>query len=179
MVTIPEQFVTLQQKSLKAVEAYVLASLQGVERLTELNLQAARASVEEGVQNGVALFQSKDAKSLAETLSEQTKPAGDKLSAYARHVYQIANETATELSKITEKQVSEVSQSMFQTIDALSKNAPAGSEGLATFYKSAVTAANSAWDQVNKTGKQVAEITEQNVDSAARAAQSASRRKSA
>ena len=68
---------------------------------------------------------------------------------------------------------------MFQTIDALSKNAPAGSEGIATFYKSAVTAANSAWDQVNKTGKQVAEITEQNVDSAARAAQSASRRKSA
>ena len=179
MVTLPEQILSIQQKSLKAIEAYALASLQGVEKLAELNLQAARASVEEGVQNGVALFQAKDPKSLAETLSEQAKPTSDKFGAYARHVYQIANETASELTKITEQQVSEVSQSLFQTIDAISKNAPAGSEGLATFYKSAVTAANSAWDQVNKTGKQVAEITEQNVDSAARAAQSASRRKSA
>ena len=169
MATFPEQLLSLQQKSLKAIEAYALASLQGVEKLTELNLQAARASVEEGVQNGVALFQSKDPKGLAETLSEQAKPTSDKFGAYAHHVYQIANETASELSKITEKQVGDVSQSLFQTIDAFSKNAPAGTEGLATFYKSAVTAANSAWDQVNKAGKQVAEIAEQNVESATRA----------
>jgi len=71
MATFPEQFISLQQKSLKAIEAYALASLQGVEKLTELNLQAARASVEEGVQNSVALFQSKDPKALAETLSDE------------------------------------------------------------------------------------------------------------
>ena len=85
-----------------------------------------------------------------ETVSLQAKPATDKLGAYARHVYQIADETAAELSRIAEKQMSEASQQMFATIEEISKGAPAGTEGIATFYKSAVSAANLAWDQVNK-----------------------------
>ncbi len=176
MVSITEQFSTLQLQSLKAMQAYALASLNGVEKLAELNLQAAKKSVEEGVSNSVALFHSRDPKALAETVSVQAKPATDKLGAYARHVYQIANETTAELSRIAEKQMSEASQQMFATIDEISKNGPAGTEGIATFYKSAVSATNSAWDQVNKANKQVVELTEANVDRANGAAQAAKRR---
>ncbi len=176
MATITEQFTTFQQQSLKAMQEYAMASLSGVEKLTELNLQAAKTTVEEGVQNSFAMFQSKDPKALADTLSEQAKPASDKLGAYAKHVYQIANETAAEMSRIAEKQVSEASQHMFLAIDEFSKSAPAGTEGIAAFYKSAVSAANSAWDQVSKSGKQFVEITEANVDTATRAAQQATKR---
>jgi phasin family protein len=179
MVLIIEQFNTLQLKSLKAMQAYALASLNGVEKLTELNLQAAKTSVEEGVSNSVALFHSRDPKALADTASAQAKPATDKLGAYAKHVYQIANETAAELSRIAEKQMSEASQQMFATIDEISKGAPAGTEGIATFYKSAVSAANSAWDQVSKANKQVVELTEANVDRAIGAAQQAAKRRTA
>ena len=111
------------------------------------------------------------------TVSVQAKPATDKLGAYARHVYQIADETAAELSRIAEKQMSEASQQMFTTIDEISKSAPAGTEGIATFYKSAVLAANSAWDQVNKADKQVIDLTEANVDRATGAAQQAAKRR--
>ena len=112
------------------------------------------------------------------TASVQAKPATDKLGAYAKHVYQIANETAAELSRIAEKQMSEASQQMFATIDEISKSAPAGTEGIATFYKSAVSATNSAWDQVSKANKQVLDLTEANVDRATGAAQQAAKRRS-
>jgi len=176
MVSITEQFTTLQLQSLKAMQAYALASLNGVEKLTELNLQAAKTSVEEGVSNSVALFQSHP-KALANTVSVPAKPATDKLGAYAKHVYQIADETAAEFSRIAEKQMSEASQQMFTTIDEISKGAPAGTEGIATFYKSAVLAAKSAWDQVNKADKQVIDLTEANVDRATGAAQQAAKRR--
>ena len=170
MVSITERFSTLQLQSLKAMQAYTLASLNGVEKLAELNLQAAKKSVEEGVSTSVALFHSRDPKALADTVSVQAKPATDKLGAYAKHVFQIANETAAELSRIAEKQMSEASQQMFATIDEISKGAPAGTEGIATFYKSAVSAANSAWGQVSKANKQVLDLTEANVDRATGAA---------
>lgn len=176
MVSITEQFTALQRQSLKAMQDYALVSLSGVEKLAELNLQAAKASVEEGVQNSVALFQSKDPKALAELATVQAKPASDKFGAYAKHVYQIANETAAELSRIAEKQVSDASQQMFTAIDEFSKTAPAGTEGITAFYKSAVSAANSAFDQVSKSGKQFVELTEQNVDQASRNAQAVSKR---
>ena len=179
MVSIIEQFSTLQLQSLKAMQAFALASLNGVEKLTELNLQAAKKSVEEGVSNSVALFRSRDPKALAETVSVQAKPATDKFGAYARHVYQIANETTAELSRIAEKQMSEASRQMFATIDEISKNAPAGTEGVAAFYKSAVSATNSAWDQVSKANKQVLDLTEANVDRATGAAQQAAKRRTA
>lgn len=176
MVSITEQITTLHQQSLKAMHDYALASLSGMEKLAELNLQAAKTSVEEGVQNSSLMLQSKDPKALAEVLSEQAKPTSDKFGAYAKHVYQIANETAAEMSRIAEKQVSEASQQMFSAIDEFSKSAPAGTEGIAAFYKSAVSAANSAWDQVNKSGKQFAELTEANVETANRAAQQVTKR---
>ena len=176
MVSLAERFSTLQLQSLKAMQAYTLASLNGFEKLAELNLQAAKRSVEEGVSNSVALFHSRDPKALADTASAQAKPATDKFGAYANHVYQIANETATELSRIAEKQMSEASQEVFATIDEISKSSPAGTEGIATFYRSAVSAANSAWDQASKVNKQVLDLSEANVDRATGAAQAAKRR---
>ena len=176
MVSITERFSTLQLQSLKAMQAYTLASLNGVEKLAELNLQAAKTTVEEGLSTSVALFNSRDPKALADAASVQAKPATNKLGAYAGHVYQIANETATELSRIAEKQVREASQQMFETIDDISKGAPAGTEGIATFYKSAASAANSALDQVSQANKQVLDLTEANVERANGAAQAAKRR---
>ena len=177
MVSITDQFSTLQLQSLQSLQAYALASLNGVEKLAELNLQAAKSSVEEGVSNSVALFHSRDPKALADTASAQAKPATEKLGGYAHHVLEIANQTAAEFSRIAEKQMSEASQEVFATIDEISKSSPAGTEGIATFYKSAVSAANSAWDQVSKANKQVVELTEANVDRATGAAQQAAKRR--
>lgn len=179
MFAFPDQFAAMQRQSLESAQAIALASFAGFERLTQLNVQAAKASLEEGVHKGVSLLETKDVKSLGDTLSESAQPSGEKFSAYARHVYEIASETGTEISRVVERQFSEGNRQMTAAIEAMAKNAPAGSEGVVTLVKSAVTAANSAFDQVNKATRQVVEMTEANVDSAANATRSATKRKAA
>lgn len=179
MFALPDQFAALQRQSLESAQAIALASFAGFERLTQLNVQAAKASLEEGVQKGVSLLETKDVKALADSISDSAQPANDKFTAYARHVYEIASETGAEISKVVEKQLSEGNRQVTAAIEAIAKNAPAGSEGVVTLVKSAVTAANSAWDQVNKASRQVVELTEANVASATNGTRSAAKRKTA
>jgi len=91
-------------------------------------------------------------------------------------VYEIANDTGTEITKLFEKQFAEGNKQLNATIEALAKNAPAGSEGVVTFVKSAVTAANTAYDQVNKATKQAVEMAEANLASVAKTARPASKK---
>jgi len=51
----------------------------------------------------------------------------------------------------------------------MARNAPAGSEGMVTLVKSAVSATNTAFDQVSRATKQVAEMAEANIAAATKA----------
>jgi phasin family protein len=178
MYAIPDQVVALQRQSLEFSQAIAIASLGGFEKLAQLNLQAAKASVEEGVQRGVSFLETRDVKVLGESLSESAQP-GDKFAAYLKHVNEIASETGVEIAKIVEKQFSEGNRQLAASIDALAKNSPVGSEGVATLVKSALSAANATLDQVNKVSRQVVEITEANVVNATDSDRTGGKRKSA
>ena len=173
MFAFPDQFVAMHRQSLESAQAIALASFAGFEKLTQLNVQAAKASFEEGVQKGASLLDTKDVKALAESMADSAQPASDKFTAYARHVYEIASETGNEISKVVEKQFAEGNRQLTAAIASMAKNSPVGSEGVVTLVKSAVTAANATWDQVNKAGRQVVEMTEANVANATNAARAA------
>lgn len=177
MFAFPEQFVALHRQSLESAQAIAVASFTGFEKLAQLNVQAAKTSVEESVQRGMSLLETRDVKALADTYSESAQPSGEKLTAYARHVYEIASETGAEIAKVVEKQLSESSRQLTASIEAMAKNSPVGSEGVVTLVKSAVTAANATWDQVNKASRQVVEMTEANVANATNAGRTVSKRK--
>ncbi|MGE0799186.1 MAG: phasin family protein [Lautropia sp.] len=179
MFAVPEQFIAIQRQSLESARAVALASITGFEKFTQLNAQAAKASFEEGVEKTVALLDTRDVQAFAATLSDSSHPDADKFSAYAKHVYAIAQETGTEIQKVVEKHFAEGNRALSAAIESFAKNAPAGSEGVVTLVKSAVTAANSAWDQVNKATRQAVELTEANVASATDATRAASKRKAA
>jgi cell division septum initiation protein DivIVA len=107
------------------------------------------------------------------------QPATDKVTAYYKHVYEIANDTGTELAKLFEKQFAESNKQLYAAIDALAKNAPAGTEGVVTLVKQAVSAANSAFDQVSKATKQAVEVAEANMAAAAKTTAAGRSRKAA
>ena len=130
-------------------------------------------------QRGVTLLETKDVKTLADSIADSAQPSGDKFTAYAKHVYEIASETGNEISKVVEKQLAEGNRQLTAAIEALAKNSPVGSEGVVTLVKSAVTAANATWDQVNKAGRQVVEMTEANVANATNVARAAATKRKA
>jgi hypothetical protein len=107
------------------------------------------------------------------------QPAADKASAYAKHCYDIASETSAELARLVEKQMADGNKQLFAAIDSMARNAPAGSEGVMTLVKSAVSAANTAFDQVSRATKQVVEMAEANVVAASKSVSARTAKKAA
>ena len=87
--------------------------------------------------------------------------------AYSKHVYDITNETGTGIASIVEKQFAETGKLFQAAVDQLAKNAPVGSEGIVTFIRQALNAANTAADQVTAATKQAVELAESNFSAAA------------
>jgi len=142
MIQTPEQFASLNKASFEMMHTAARVSMAGFERLAALNLQAARSSFEESADMMKSLFEVKDVKSLSELTTTSMQPAADKASAYAKHCYDIASETNAELARLVEKQMADGNKQLFAAIDSMARNAPAGSEGVMTLVKSAVSAAN-------------------------------------
>ncbi len=177
MVNTPEQFLQIQKTALEVFQSATITSIEGLEKLAALNVQAAKASIDESTDALKSMTDVKDAKQLAEMATVSVQPATDKVTAYYKHVYEIANETGSELAKLFEKQFAESNRQLYAAIDAMAKNAPAGSEGMVTLVKQAVTAANTAFDQVSKATKQAVEVAEANMAAAAKTTSAARARK--
>lgn len=173
MVNTPEQFAQVQKATIDLFQAITLKSLEGFEKIAELNVQAIKSSVEESGEQFKSLLSAKDAKALSDWSMAGAQPAADKVGSYAKHVYDIANECGTEIARLVEKQFAESNKQLNASIEAMAKNAPAGTEGIVTLVKSAVTAANNAYEQVNKATKQAVEVAEANIAAAAKTARPA------
>jgi hypothetical protein len=104
----------------------------------------------------------KDAQELVALHSSLLQPSAEKVAAYSRHIYDIATATGSEVTKVTEGQVSEAQKKFLSVVDNAVKNAPAGSENAVVLVKSAVAAANNAFDSVQKAAKQAADVAEAN-----------------
>lgn len=162
----PEQFAATNKANIETMLSLANSAFANVERLAALNLNTARSVLEDSVASTKALLAVKDVQELIALQSSLTQPLVEKAVAYARSVYEIASQSQEELSKVMEGQVAEVNKGVAAALDKAAKSAPAGSDVAVAAVKSAIAAANSAYDSFNKAAKQAAEITEANVAAA-------------
>jgi phasin family protein len=160
----PEQFAAASKANLETLFGLTHKAFEGVERLIELNLQVARATLAESAETAKAALSAKDAQELLALQASLLQPSAEKAAAYSRHLYDIAASTTAEVTKATEAQLAEVQKNFISTVDGALKNAPAGTESAVALLKSSITAANNAYESVNKAAKQAAEIVEANVN---------------
>jgi phasin family protein len=168
MFTTPDQFLAMHKANLASLQALTASSISSFERLTQLNIAAARSTFDEVTEQAKSLLDAKDAKAFADLGVNAVQPAGEKLAAYAKHVYDIASETGAEMAKVVDQHFADGNRQLHSVIDSISKNAPAGSEGIVSFVKTAMTQAGSAYDQFNKASKQVADMAEANLTAASK-----------
>jgi phasin family protein len=166
MFATPDQFTAANKTSVEAVLSLANTAFAGAERLAALNLNTARTLLEDSVANAKTLLSVKDVQELLNLQSTLAQPAVEKAVAYARSVYEIASQSQEEVSKLVEAQVAELNKAVAAALDKAAKSAPAGSDVAVAAVKSAIAAANSAYDSVSKAAKQVAEIAEANVAAA-------------
>ncbi|APR03472.1 phasin family protein [Thauera chlorobenzoica] len=165
----PEQFASTNKASVETLLTLANAAFASAERLAALNLNTARAILEDGVANTKALLGAKDVQELVSLQAALAQPIVEKAVAYARSVYEITSQSQEEVSKVMESQVAELNKGVASALDNAAKSAPAGSDVAVAAVKSAIAAANSAYDNMSKAAKQVAEIAEANVAAATNA----------
>ena len=158
----PEQFVAAQKASIDTFYGLSNKALEGVEKLVELNLQAAKAALAEAAETTQAVLSVKDAQELFALQAAMMQPAAEKAAAYSRHVYEIFAGTGAEVTKVAEATVADGQKKVIALVDNAVKNAPAGSENAIALVKSAVAAANNAYESVSKAAKQASEVAEAN-----------------
>ena len=161
-----EQFASANKANVETLLTIANTAFASAARLAALNLNTARALLEDSVANAKAMLAVKDVQQLVAMQTTLAQPAVEKAVAYSRSVYEIATQTQEELSKVVEGQFSEINKNVASALDKAAKNAPAGSDVAVAAVKSAIAAANSAYDSMTKAAKQVAEIAEANVAAA-------------
>ena len=165
----PEQFAASNKANVETLLTLANAAFASAERLAALNLNTARSILEDGVANTKALLAVKDVQELVNLQASLAQPIVEKAVAYARSVYEITSQSQEEVSKVLEGQVAELNKGVATALDKAAKSAPAGSDVAVAAVKSAIAAANSAYDSMSKAAKQVAEIAEANVAAATNA----------
>lgn len=166
MYTTPEQLAGANKANVESLLTVANTAFASAERLAALNLNTARTLLEDSVNGAKSLLAVKDVQELVSMQSAMAQPAFEKAIAYARSVYEIASQTQEEFSKIFDSQYVEINKNVTSVLDKAVKNAPAGSDVAVAAVKSAIAAANSAYETMNKAAKQVAEMAEANVAAA-------------
>lgn len=169
MYPTPENFASANKTNIETLLTLANTAFASAERLAALNLNTARTLLEDAVSGAKALLSAKDVQELMNLQTSLAQPSVEKAVAYSRSVYEIATQTQEELNKIFEAQFAEINKNVSSALDKAVKNAPAGSDVAVAAVKSAIAAANSAYDSMTKAAKQVAEIAEANVAAATNA----------
>ena len=163
-----DELMKAQAEAFKTTNSVATTAFDGARKLLELNVQAARAGMEESSAQLKALLAARDVSALntllADLFSQFSKPEGNKAAAYVKDVYDIAQQTHSQVAELIEKQVASSQQQLLAAVDALAKNAPAGSEG-------------AAFEKVQAASRQVLDLIDANVNNLAKKGEAAAKKK--
>ncbi|MBC3911014.1 MULTISPECIES: phasin family protein [Undibacterium] len=170
MFTAPEQLSAATKANFDAQLALFTSltgkAFEGVEKFIELNLNAAKSSLEESSAATKQLLAAKDPQEFFNLSAAQAQPTAEKVLAYSRHLSNIASSTQAEFTHAAEAQIAETNRKILSLIDEVSKNAPAGSEQFVSFFKTSIDNANASYDHISKSTKQAVEALEANLNNA-------------
>ena len=156
MYNSTEQFAEINKAGYDNAVKLAALSLEKAERLTKLNLQAAKVALESGVYSANAVAGIKDVQEFVSVRAKLTEAGVQNALGYSRGVYQIASEAWAAYTK-----------GVAAWVEKAAKNAPAGSDMAVTALKSTVAATTAAFDQFNKATKQVVSFADASVRAAA------------
>jgi phasin family protein len=170
MFSIPEQFSSVAKANFEAqlsiLTALTSKAFESVEKVVDLNINVAKASLEDSAITARQLLSAKDPQEFFSLSAAQAQPTAAKAIAYGRHLAGIASSAQAELTRTAEEQFAETGRKVSALVDDVSKNAPAGSENVIAIVKSAIGNANAGYEQFSKTTKQAVEAMEANMNSA-------------
>jgi phasin family protein len=176
MTVNTEKFVAANKAAVDSLLSVANTALASAERIAALNLNTARAALEDTVSGVQAIAGAKSPQDIASVATALTQPAIEKATAYARSVYEITSQSQGELTKMIEAQFGDFQKTIAGLVEQAAKSAPAGSETALAAVQSAMAAATSAFGNMNAVAKQFAEQAQTNVAAATKAVTAAAKK---
>jgi phasin family protein len=166
MYVTPDQVIANGRTSVEALITLANSQFGMLEKLAALNFNATKGAFEDGISHTRALLGAKDPQDWINLNVGAVQPGVEKLVAYSRSIYELATESHGQTTRFMEGQAGEWNRNLVGLVDKLAKDAPAGSDVAVAAVKSALAAANSAYDSFAKAAKQTSEIAEANMAAA-------------
>ncbi|MCC6608573.1 MAG: phasin family protein [Burkholderiales bacterium] len=176
MYVTPEQIAATNKSNVEAVLGFAQSNFAALEKISALNFNAAKTAFEDALAHAKAVMGVKDVQELVNINAAAAQPAMEKMIAWQRGVYEVVTQSQAEVSRYVELQAQETNKAVAAYVDKYAKNAPAGSDMAVAAVKSALAAANSAYDTLTKAAKQATELAEANMAAATAAATSAKKK---
>lgn len=158
-----EQLTAAQKANAEVMVALVHTAFNGVEKIAELNLAAARDFLNTSVDGTQSLLNVKDVQDAAKLQSTLAQPNLEKVTAYYRSLYELITATQKEVTELMEQHYNQLSQKATSAIEKTSASAPVGGDVVAAAMKSMLSASTQAFDHFSKMARQFSDIADANV----------------
>ena len=169
-----EQFTAANHAAIEQFSYFAKLSLSNVEKFAQLGLGAARESVVQATKHAHSLSGARDANEVFAINSAALEPALKRAYTLSRSAFEAANESNDELKRVFEQRNAELQEAAVAALEEALKNAPAGSETVVANVRSAIAAAQSAYENMVAINKQIYDTVEKTVVQSVATAQAAS-----
>ncbi|MDR3158929.1 MAG: phasin family protein [Zoogloeaceae bacterium] len=156
-----EQLSAAQKISADALLPLIRSTCNGAERLTAINVAAARDFLSDVVTSAQQLLAIKDASEFTRANVSLFQPLLEKSMNYVRDVYEVATAFQKDVTAIAEGQYEQISRNAAATLDKTS--AAPGSDVVAATVKTLLDASSRFFDRINDFSQQANAITEANL----------------
>jgi len=174
MTTLPvfDYYYSFLKKSSATWGDFTGMAFDKFEQLNDLNIKHTKSSMADTSEAIAAMLEVKDPKEFMEFAQKSAGPIPSKVSAYMKEVYKINSDFLKSGSEYVEAESEEMNKVISDQVEEMSKNAPAGTEGVVAMTKSSLAASSSTYESMTKAAKQVFDIVDSNIEAASKAGES-------
>ena len=162
-----EQFGDFSKTAVEDAMKFATVSLDSIERMFALNLEAVKVSLDVTAKNAKAVGAVKDSQALNGLTTKASETGAEFMAGYSKNLQEINNAAQAKFGALVEERVASFQKSMVEGLDKAAKTAPAGSDVAFAAIKSSMAASTAAMDTLTKAGKQLSTYSETALKSAA------------
>jgi len=162
-----EQITELGKANVASAIKLASLSIDKAEKLVNLNLNAAKLALAQGVEGAQAAASVKDVQELFALRAKIAELGVQSALGYSRTLYELSSEAQTEFSALAEETWNMYTRGVATWVERASQSAPAGSDAAINAFKSTLAASTAAFDQFQKVTRQVASLADASYRAAA------------
>ena len=168
---IMDYYFTFFKKSSGSVTEFSGMAFEKFEKINDLNIKYSKNVVKEAEAASDLLYGIKDANEFFNVTQELGSAIPAKSSAYYKELYKINAELLKSSAEFVETESGEISKVFTEQVNEITKNAPAGTEGVVAMTKSSLAATSSTYESMTKAAKQVFDLVDSNIEAASKASE--------